>query len=115
MGLFFRVGGREDNPILIPPLRRPLVAIVYCEARVEGDRIVYTATCVRCSSVIGDLDKGELMAMVSGEYGSVLCFDCEERSCPVCKKEVTAGDVGSMQRNGVCWFCERSCQALALC
>ena len=36
------------------------------------------AMCSKCGTAVGPLGLDELQAMMSGRYGDVLCFDCED-------------------------------------
>jgi hypothetical protein len=36
------------------------------------------ALCTKCGKTVGPLSLDELQAMMSGKYGDVLCFDCED-------------------------------------
>lgn len=75
------------------------------EYRQEGDKMVMAVPCERCGAIIGDLAIDEVCALLSGKYGKVLCFDCEESSCSNCQKELVQQDDNSVLDNGVCWFC----------
>lgn len=79
--------------------------VVYGEYREEGDRLIMSVPCGRCGAIIGDLAVDEVKALLSGRYGKVLCFDCEERSCPRCQKELSTADGYTIEMDGVCWFC----------
>lgn len=78
--------------------------VVICTQYTLDDRIVYTTSCERCSSVIGELDAEEVLALSTGRYGKVLCFECESVSCKACQKELT--DDERSLGIGVCWFCQ---------
>lgn len=79
--------------------------VVYGEYREEGNRIIMAVPCERCGSIVGDLDVDEVVALMTGKYGKVLCFDCEERSCSCCQKELVAADAYTVEMDGVCWYC----------
>lgn len=84
-----------------------LMSIILGDYRMQGDRIIMSVPCERCSTIVGDLGPDEVVALLSGKYGRVLCFDCEEESCPSCQKELTLADKRELEVNGgVCWFCQ---------
>jgi len=81
--------------------------VVYCQSyEIEPGRVVHSTACERCGAIIGNLDYSEVVALSTGKYGPVLCFECEEKSCPSCQKELTGPDKYTMDNYGVCWYCK---------
>jgi hypothetical protein len=79
--------------------------LVYAQQFTLDDRVVYMTSCERCGAVIGELDAGEVAGLATGRYGKVLCYECEDLSCPICQKELYSRDAGALRENGTCWFC----------
>lgn len=53
--------------------------IVLADGQRVASRIVYRLHCTECKRYVGDIDSKELQHIMSGQYGRVVCFDCEAR------------------------------------
>lgn len=105
------VGRGCELPLFIyAPIKGYFLVVLYAEYREVGDRLVATTACHRCGTIVGDLSVDEVMALSTGKYGPVLCFECEDKSCHRCHKELTPREVemNSIDEEGflICWFCD---------
>lgn len=53
--------------------------IVQCDGFRLSRRTLYRLYCSECHRYIGDIDARELQGLMTGIYGKVICFRCEER------------------------------------
>lgn len=97
-------GGQMRPPIIIPSLRRLFTVLLYCLVRQRPNGL-YTILCSSCLGVVGDVDKGELRYLLTGE-NDVLCFKCEEvgKSNDWWEGLVRWDVDGSLLRIGDTWF-----------
>lgn len=54
------------------------VQVGFSELLAEGTDYVGYAQCKVCHGTVGPVSMDELQALLSGKYGDVLCYDCEE-------------------------------------
>lgn len=53
--------------------------VVQCEAKRIHRKTVYRLHCCECHEYVGDIDKDELQHLMTGKYGRVVCWRCEDR------------------------------------
>ena len=55
-----------------------LVQMTFSEVMARTQMYQGHALCSKCGTPVGPLSRDELQAMMSGKYGDVLCFSCED-------------------------------------
>lgn len=53
--------------------------VVNAEGCRIGRQLFYNLYCRECGKFVGRIDARELQSLMTGVYGRVICFDCEER------------------------------------
>jgi RNase P subunit RPR2 len=53
--------------------------VVQCDGFRLNRRTMYRVYCSECHRYLGDISSQELQHLMTGQYGKVICFDCEAR------------------------------------